>query len=84
MALDERQEKLCTESTWDFSDLSALFLNCTLKKSPEQSHTEGLVQISRAIMDRNGVATELLRPVDFEIAPGVWPDMTEHDWERDD
>ena len=84
MALDERQEKLCTESTWDFSDLSALFLNCTLKKSPEQSHTEGLVQISRAIMDRNGVATELLRPVDFEIAPGVWPDMTEHGWERDD
>ena len=84
MALDERQEKLCAESTWDFSDLSALFLNCTLKKSPEQSHTEGLVRISRAIMDRNGVATELLRPVDFEIAPDVWPDMTEHDWERDD
>ena len=84
MTLNERQEKLCTESRWDFSDLSALFLNCTLKKSPELSHTDGLVKISRAIMDRNGVATELLRPVDFQVASGVWPDMTEHGWERDD
>jgi multimeric flavodoxin WrbA len=84
MGLDARQEKLCTESRWDFSGLSALFLNCTLKKSPEQSHTEGLIRISRAIMDRNGVATELLRPVDYDIAPGVWPDMREHGRDADD
>ena len=45
--LDERQERLCAESRWDFSDLSALFLNCTLKRSPELSHTEGLIRISR-------------------------------------
>jgi hypothetical protein len=24
---------------WDFSDLRALFLNCTLKRTPELSHT---------------------------------------------
>ena len=41
--LNERQERLCAESRWDFSDLSALFLNCTLKRSPELSHTEGLI-----------------------------------------
>jgi multimeric flavodoxin WrbA len=67
----------------DFSGLSALFLNCTLKRSPELSHTEGLIQISRRIMEENGVATELVRPVDLDIAPGVYPDMREHGWERD-
>ncbi len=78
MTLSVRQERQCTESRWDFSDLSALFVNCTLKRSPELSHAEGLVRISRAIMERNGVATELLRPVDFDVVPGVWPDMTAH------
>ena len=32
MVMNERQEKLCEESSFDFSDLSAIFLNCTLKK----------------------------------------------------
>ena len=84
MQLDERQEKMCTESTWDFSGLRALFLNCTLKKSPELSHTEGLIRVSKAIMERNGLSVEVLRPVDFDIATGVWPDMTGHGWETDD
>jgi len=82
--LNERQERLCAESRWDFSDLSALFLNCTLKRSPELSHTEGLIRISRAILEKNGVSVELLRPVDYEIASGVYPDMREHGWDRDD
>ena len=30
----------------DFSDLRAVFLNGTLKRSPEPSHTEGLIAIS--------------------------------------
>lgn len=68
----------------DYSDLSAVFLNCTLKPSPELSHTEGLFEVPRAIMERNGVAVELLRPVDYRIAEGVQPDMTEHGWDRDD
>ncbi|MGI8860535.1 MAG: flavodoxin family protein [Rubrobacteraceae bacterium] len=71
-------------SRWDFSGLSALFLNCTLKRSPEMSHTEGLVRISRAIMEKNGVSVEELRPVDYDIAYGVWPDMKGHGWEKDD
>ena len=82
--LNERQERLCTQSRWDFSDLSALFLNCTLKRSPELSHTEGLIRISRTILEKNGVGVESLRPVDYAIAPGVYPDMREHGWERDD
>ena len=37
--LAERHEALATESKWDFSDLRALFINCTLKRSPEVSNT---------------------------------------------
>ncbi len=84
MTLSERQEKLCDDSQVDYSDLRALFLNCTLKRSPELSHTQGLIDISRAIMEKNGIAVETLRPVDHEIAYGVWPDMTKQGWERDD
>ena len=82
--LNEKQEEMCTSSRWDFSDLSAIFLNCTLKRSPELSHTQGLIDMSKAIMEKNGVAVEVLRPVDYDIAYGVWPDMTEHGWEKDD
>lgn len=28
----------------DYSDLRALFINCTLKRSPEVSNTEGLAR----------------------------------------
>ena len=68
----------------DYSDLSALYINCTLKRSPEVSHTQALADRSIAIMDANGVSVEVIRAVDHEIATGVWPDMTEHGWERDD
>ena len=71
------------EGARDFSDLKAVFLNCTLKRSPELSHTEGLIRISQAIMEKSGVATELLRPVDHDIAFGVRPDMKEHGWKHD-
>lgn len=68
----------------EFSGLSALFINCTLKKSPETSNTEGLIKISRHIMEKHGVKTELLRAIDHDIAIGVWPDMREHGWETDE
>ncbi|MEX2279230.1 MAG: flavodoxin family protein [Acidimicrobiia bacterium] len=73
-----------TESKWDFSDLRALYVNCTLKPSPEQSHTQGLMDISMEIMRRNGVTVDLIRAVDHDIAPGVYPDMTEHGAETDE
>lgn len=46
-----------------YGDLKALYFNCTLKRSPERSNTEGLMALSRAIMDKQGVAVESLRPV---------------------
>ena len=83
MQLNAEQRALCEDKQWDFSDLRAVFLNCTLKRSPETSHTEGLMQIPITIMERLGVACELLRPVDHNIATGIYPDMTEHGWEQD-
>lgn len=68
----------------DFHDLSAVFLNCSLKRSQEPSHTARLMEVAEAIMSTNGVATEMVRLADLEIAPGVYPDMTEHGWERDE
>ena len=84
MDADTGRPDTSESNRWDFSGLRALFLNCTLKRSPELSHTEGLVRISRAIMEKNGVSVEELRPVDYDIAYGVWPDMKEHGWEKDD
>lgn len=82
--LNEIQQEWCETSRWDFSDLRALFINCTLKRSPGMSHTQGLIDIASAIMDKNGVASETIRPVDHSIAYGVYGDMTEHGWDQDD
>ncbi len=67
-----------------YDDLKAMFINCTLKKTPEPSHTDLLMDVSGAIMEKQGVAVERVRFTDHAIAPGVYPDMTEHGWERDD
>ena len=61
-----------------YDDLSAVFFNCTLKPSPQLSHTQGLMDLSAAIMRKHGVRVETIRAVDHDIATGVWPDMTEH------
>ncbi|MFK8908620.1 flavodoxin family protein [Streptomyces sp. YS-3] len=66
-----------------YDDLRALYVNCTLKRSPEVSNTEGLIDRSRAVLEGNGVTTEVVRAVDHDIATGVWPDMREHGWESD-
>ncbi len=71
-------------ATHDFSGLKAVFFNCTLKKSPEKSNTEGLLEVSRLIMAKQGVQTEVIRPIDHDIATGVYPDMTEHGWNSDE
>lgn len=68
----------------DFSDLKAIFLNGTLAKSPEVSHTERLANISRGIMEKHGVQTNHIRSIDRDIATGVWPDMREHGAKTDE
>jgi multimeric flavodoxin WrbA len=67
-----------------FDGLRALFINTTLKRSPELSHTEGLIRRSTQIMREHGVEVDSVRAVDHDIATGVWPDMTEHGWQTDE
>lgn len=81
--LTKQQEELCSTNTTDFSDLKAVFINCTLKKSPEISNTEGLMNVAKLIMEKNNVSVETIRAVDHDIAPGLWDDMTKHGWKKD-
>src|SRR5436190_4576972 len=78
------QREMIESNETDYSDLRALFINCTLKRSPELSHTQGLMDLSMEIMRANGVAVDGIRAIDHDIATGVWPDMTEHGWDADE
>lgn len=71
------------ETPLRYDNLRALYMNCTLKRSPEVSNTGGLIDISRSVLESQGVTTEVIRAIDHDIATGVWPDMTEQGWERD-
>ena len=68
----------------DFSQLRALFFNCTLTRSPGVSNTQGLIDVSTRIMKKNNVQVEVIRAIDHGIATGIYPDMTEHGWESDE
>jgi multimeric flavodoxin WrbA len=73
------------DANWDFSGLNAIVFNGTLVKSPEKSHTELLINICRNIMEKHGVGVEVIRTLDHpDIATGVWPDMREHGWDKDE
>lgn len=71
-------------SKQDFSGLKAIFFNGTLTKSPEPSHTDHLIKVSRSIMEKHGVDCEVVRVIDHDIATGVYPDMREHGWSSDE
>ena len=64
-------------SATSFSNLNALYLNGSLKKSPSVSNTRGLMDLSIDIMNKEGVNVETLRLVDHDIPHGMKADMTE-------
>jgi len=68
----------------DFSTLKAVYVNCTLKKGPQKSHTDTLMEVSKKIMKKEKVEIEEIRLVDHQVASGVYPDMTEHGWDHDE
>ncbi|MEM8716819.1 MAG: hypothetical protein AAGE92_13785, partial [Cyanobacteria bacterium P01_G01_bin.4] len=78
-------EQNCENPPATYSDLKALFLNCTLNRTPVLSHTRGVIDIAKSIFESNGVETTVLRPVDYEIPAGLGLDMSQTDeWDRDD
>lgn len=68
----------------DFSNLKVLYINCTLKKAPQKSHTGTLMDVSKTIMVNEKVQVDEIRLIDHEVPPGVYPDMTEHGYEKDE
>ncbi|MFP4654526.1 MAG: flavodoxin family protein [Methanohalobium sp.] len=64
--------------------LKALFLNCTLKRSPEVSNTRALINKAVKLFEEQSVETEVIRVADYNIPVGVtsyegegdeWPDI---------
>jgi len=74
---------MTSENGVDYSDLKALYVNCTLKKSPELSHTQGLIDRSVSLMRAQGVKVDTIRFIDLDVATGIYPDMREHGWPTD-
>jgi multimeric flavodoxin WrbA len=61
----------------------AVFINCTLKPSPETSNSEALGRVVAEVLEAEDVEVEFLRAVDHEIKPGVESDMGDGDeWPR--
>lgn len=60
-------------------ELKALFLNCTLKKSPAVSNTQALIDIVIGLMEPLGVTAEVVRIVDHNIPFGVSVDEGDGD-----
>jgi multimeric flavodoxin WrbA len=71
------------DAPFDGTGLRALFVNCTLTPSPGESHTQRLMDRSMSLMRRQGVAVNLVRAVDHDIAPGVQPDMSDRGFSDD-
>lgn len=75
-----------TEPTPNSSESSptALFVNCTLKKSGRTSNTRGLWDLAAHILDKEGIAHESIRVADYDLPPGIMPDMREEGYNTDD
>lgn len=67
----------------DTSGLKAIFLNSSLKRSNETSHTQSLMDVAIAIMQNQGVACKTIRVADHDVPPGVQKDMREFGWSDD-
>ena len=51
--------------------MKALTLNCTLKRSPEESNTGSLASVVEGALREHGVETDQIRLADHVIEPGV-------------
>ncbi len=51
--------------------MKAFALNCTLKRSPDESNTAALAQVMLDALAVRGVETEMVRVADRVVEPGV-------------
>ena len=59
--------------------MRALFLNCTLKPSPQESNTERLASVVAEALEAEGVDVSTIRVVDHDVRPGVTSDEGDGD-----
>ena len=68
-----------------YDDLSALYVNCTLKPSPQPSHTQTLMDRSRAVMEAQGVTVDqvqasvrvaLVDPEQYQVVSDAFTGVT--------
>lgn len=72
-----RDQDELADAPASYDDLKAVYLNCTLKRSPAISHTQHLIDHSVTIMEKAGVSVTQFRVADHDVAFGMSPDMTE-------
>lgn len=58
--LQEITDNLCENTPAKYDDLKALFLNCTLNRTPILSHTRGIINIAKSIFEANEVQTKVI------------------------
>ena len=70
----------------DFSDLRAIFINCSIKKDKAESHTQRLIDRAAGVMRREGVQVDEIYALDYKIAFGMLEDGAEigveDDWPK--
>ncbi|MBT2583952.1 flavodoxin family protein [Planococcus sp. ISL-109] len=59
--------------------MKAIFLNCSLKSSEDESNTEGFMKDVQVHYNQLGVESEIIRLADYYIALGVEEDMEDGD-----
>ncbi|MCQ0970296.1 flavodoxin family protein [Paracoccus sp. TK19116] len=64
--------------------MRAMFINCSLKRSSGNSHTQVLLNAAGRLMAEQGVTVEHLHMLDHQVPPGVQPDMRKEGWDHDD
>ncbi|MBW0144902.1 flavodoxin family protein [Sphingomicrobium clamense] len=80
----ERIEQLSSAADGCFAGLKAVLVNATLKHPGVDSHTDTLLDVVEQIFTSCEVEVDRLRLSEHRLAPGVYPDMTEHGWDHDD
>lgn len=67
-----------------YDDIKVLFFNTTLTKSPGRSNTQGIIDASKQLFEKQGAQVEVIRAIDHDIATGMRRDMTKHGWDKDE
>lgn len=68
---------------YKFTELKALFINCSIKKDKSKSHTQLLINKAANIMTTEGVAVEQIYALEHKIAFGMIKDGAEENLEDD-